>query len=209
MEWGRQMAFINHYYFYIWDPEWGPTFWKTNAYAPWPVWLYLNGHEWAKQQMAKRGIDYEALDNGFRSCEDPRQLQRICDRLGPGAVKQYFWRWQRRLPSPFTTANLRDGYVYDLAFRQFEVSDTRVFTRPQAGRAFFEGLIRDHLDLGRPDQVALIFNRRITRQTPGTFRTKVITKGVDPQVSIYYRSSRLKQYFKVRMAALAGCQVVG
>ncbi|MDP8929749.1 MAG: hypothetical protein M3O70_14555 [Actinomycetota bacterium] len=41
MEWGRQMAFINHYYIYVWDPEWGPAFWKTNAYAPWPVWLCM------------------------------------------------------------------------------------------------------------------------------------------------------------------------
>jgi hypothetical protein len=53
-------------------------------------------------------------------------------------------------------------------------------------------LIRDHLDLRRPDQVALIFGRRVTRATPGTFRTK----GVDPQLSMYYRSSRLKRYFK-------------
>jgi len=196
MEWGRQMAFVNHYYFYLWDPEWGPAFWKTNAYAPWPIWLCLNGHEWAKCQLDKAGIPYEALDNGFRSCDDPRALQRICNRLGSGAVKSFFWRWQRQLPSPFTTANLRAGYVYELAFRQFEVSDTRVFRRPQAGRAFFEGLIRDHLDLGRPDQVALIFNRRVMSTTPGAFRTKVITKGVDPQLSIYYRSSRLKQYFK-------------
>jgi hypothetical protein len=196
VEWGRQTAFVNHYYFYCWDPDWGPAFWKTNAYAPFPVWLCLNGHEWAKRQLDKAGIGYEALDNGFRSCEDARRLQRICDRLGPGAVKSFFWRWQRRLPSPFTTANLRTGYVYDLAFRQLEVSDTRVFDRPQAGRAFFEGLIRDHLDLGRPDQVALIFDRKVIRTTPGAFRTKVLTRGVDPQLSIYYKSSRLKQYFK-------------
>src|SRR6266516_8184306 len=44
MEWGRQMAFVNHFYFYIWDPEWGAAFWKTNAYAPYPIWLWLNGH---------------------------------------------------------------------------------------------------------------------------------------------------------------------
>ena len=44
MEWGRQMGFINHFYFYLWDPEWGPAFWKTNAYAPYPIWLWLNGH---------------------------------------------------------------------------------------------------------------------------------------------------------------------
>ena len=58
---------------------------------------------------------------------------------GPGAVKSFFWRWSHRLPSPFTRADLRHGYTYELAFRQFEVSDTRVFDRPQAGRAFFEG----------------------------------------------------------------------
>ncbi|HTT90763.1 MAG TPA: hypothetical protein VMF65_14515 [Acidimicrobiales bacterium] len=200
MEWGRQMAFVNHYYLYLWDPDWGPAFIKTNAYAPWPVWVYLNGHEFAKRQLEKAGIAYEALDNGFRSCQDPSALQRICDHLGPGAVKSFWWRWCRRLPSPFTDADRRAGYVYELAFRQFEVSDTRVFDRPQAGRGFFEGVIRDHLDLGRPDQVALIFDRKVTSRTPGCFRTKVVTKGVDPQLCCYYRSARLKQYFKEHRA---------
>src|SRR6478609_3137341 len=192
IEWGRQMAFINHFYFYLWDPEWGGAFWKTNAYAPYPIWIWLNGHEWAKRQCVKGGIGYTALDNGFRSCDDPKQLQRICDRLGSGAVHSFFWRWCRRLPSPFTDADRRAGYGYQLAFRQFEVSDTRVFDRPAAGRAFFEGVIRDHLDIGRPSRVALIFNRRITTKTPGTFRTAVITDGVEPQVSCYYKSSRIK-----------------
>jgi len=200
MEWGRQMAFVNHFYLYLWDPEWGAAFWKTNAYAPYPVWIWLNGHSWAQRQCEKAGIGYTALDNGFRCCEDPVRLQRICDRLGPGAVKSFFWRWARRLPSPFTTADLRAGYVYELAFRQFEISDTRVFDRPAAGRAFFEGLIRDHLDLGRPSSVALIFDKRTTVKTPGTFRTKVITKGVDPEIVCYYKASRIKQYFKEHRA---------
>jgi hypothetical protein len=183
MEWGRQMVFINHFYFYLWDPEWGPTFWKTNAYAPYPIWLWLNGHSWAKRQLEKAGIAYEALDNGFRWCADPAALQRICNRLGPNAVHTFFWRWFHRLPSPLTAADLQAGYDYDLAFRQFEVSDTRVFERPQAGRAFFEGLIRDNLDVGRPDRVALIFDRKLMPHTPGRFTTTVITRGVDPQLS--------------------------
>jgi hypothetical protein len=200
MEWGRQMAFVNHYYFYVWDAEWGPAFWKTNAYAPWPVWLCLNGHEWAKRQLAKASVGFTALDNGFASCQDPGLLQRLCDRLGPGAVTSFFWRWQQRLPSPLTRDDLGAGYVYDLAFRQFEVSDTRVFDRPAAGRAFFEGLIRDHLDLGRPDQVSLVFDRKVTVRTPGPFRTKVVTRGVDPEIVCRYKSSRLKQYFKEHRA---------
>jgi hypothetical protein len=196
MEWGRQMAFINHFYFYIWDSEWGGTFWKTNAYAPYPIWLWLNGHEWAKRQCERRGIQYEALDNGFRTCDNPLALQQMCDRLGPAAVKSFFWRWLFRLPSPFTAADFRAGYTYALAFRQFEVSETCVFDRPLAGRMWFEGVIRDHLDIGRPDQIALIFGRPVTRRTPGAFRTRVLTRGVDPALHCYYKSSRLKQYFK-------------
>ena len=115
-------------------------------------------------------------------------------------MKNFFWRWVHRLPCPFTAADLRAGYVYDLAFRQFEVSDTRVFDRPAAGRAFFEQVIRDHLDVGRPSSVSLIFDRRVTVKTPGTFRTKVVTQGVDPQISCYYRASRIKQYFKEHRA---------
>ena len=52
------------------DSEWGGAFWKTNAYAPFPIWLWLNSHEWAKRQLEKAHIDYEALDNGFRTCKD-------------------------------------------------------------------------------------------------------------------------------------------
>jgi hypothetical protein len=72
MDWGRQMAYPNHFYFYLWDAQWGATFCKTNAYAPFPIWLWLNGHAWAKRQLEKAGIRYEALDNGFRSCAAPR-----------------------------------------------------------------------------------------------------------------------------------------
>jgi hypothetical protein len=144
----------------------------------------------------KPRIGYEALDNGFRSCQNPVALQKVCDQLGPGAVKNFFWRWLHRLPSPFTPAELKAGYVYQLAFRQFEISDTCVFDRPPAGRMWFEGVIRDHLDVGRPDQVMLIFNRRLCRSTPGPFRTRVLTEGVDPTLTCYYKSSRLKQYFK-------------
>src|SRR6476659_3935001 len=71
-----------------------------------------------------------------------------------------------------------------------------VFDRPQAGRMWFEGVIRDHLDVGRPDQVMLIFDRRLNRSAAGLFRTRVLTEGVDPTLCCYCKSSRIKQYFK-------------
>jgi hypothetical protein len=65
---------------------------------------------------------------------------------------------------------------------------------------FFEEVIRDNLDLGRPDQVSLIFAKRVTRKTPGRFRTRVITKGVIPSIHIDYKHTRIKQYHKLGQA---------
>jgi hypothetical protein len=76
------------------------------------------------------------------------------------------------------------------------MSDTRVFDRPAAGRAWFEHTIKDQLDLGRPDTVQIVFGYKITSRTPGRFQTKVITKGVEPVIQAHYKHSKVKQYFK-------------
>jgi hypothetical protein len=192
----RMSVFPNHYYFYVRDAEWGPAFIKTVAYAPFPVWVYLNGHEWAKRQAATRGISFEALDNGFRSVADTDALAGICQSLSHRDIERFFSRWQARLPSPFTADDRRRGYRYRLSVRQLESSDTRVFERPACGREWFELMIRDQLALGRPDHVELVFGRKVTSRTPGRFRTRVITHGVEPQIQAHYKHSKVKQYFK-------------
>ena len=74
------------------------------------------------------------------------------------------------------------------------IANTWVFDLPAAVRAFLEQMIRDHLDVGRPALVALIFDRRVNAKTTGTFRTKVLSSGVDPRLCCCYKFSRLKQY---------------
>ena len=68
--------------------------------------------------------------------------------------------------------------------------------RPVTGRRFFEEVIRENLDIGRPSQVQLIFGRRVNSRTPGRFRTRVITSGVIPSLHVDYKNSRIKQYHK-------------
>ena len=195
-EFGRQAIFVNHYYFYIRDPDWGPAFIKTCAYAPFPAWVYLNGHEWAKRQAERAGLSFEPLDNGFRSVADAAALAAICNRLSARDIHRFYRRWEARLPSPLSAEDRRRGYRHQLAFRQLELSDTRVFDRPAAGRAWFEQTIRDQLTLGRPDHVSVVFGRRINSRTPGRFHTRVFSRGVEPAIQVHYRASKVKQYFK-------------
>lgn len=195
----RQPVFVKHYYFYVQDLEWGPAFLKIGTYLPFPVKLCLNGHEWVKQQLRKERIGFEALDNGFVSCRRPERLQELCDALGPEDVQRFFERWSQRLPWPLTDRDRRAGYEHRLSLWQMEVSLTQVFDQPVQGRHFFEEVIRENLDLGRPRRVSLLFPTRFTRSTPAPYfgyRTRVITDGVNPSLHIEYKRSHVKQYFK-------------
>src|SRR3954462_14720984 len=85
--------------------------------------------------------------------------------------------------------------------RQVEVSRTIVFAQPRHARGFFEALVADNLDIGRPEQVELIFAGRRVRPgrppaTPEVFKTKVVTRGVEVTVNAFYQHSRIKQYLK-------------
>src|SRR6266540_4271790 len=196
----RSTAMPNHYYVYILDRDFGPLFIKFCSYFPYPAKLCLNGHEWLKRQLTQREIPFEPLDNGIRSSDAPARVQRIADTLDAAKIDAVFRKWLRRLPHPFAAAHRAAGYRYQLSILQAEFALTQVLDRPRTGRGFFEEVMRENLDLGRPDQMQLIFNRRVTRQTPGRFRTRILTEGVVPSLHVDYKKSRVKQYHKESQA---------
>ena len=181
---------------YAVDQDFGPFFLKFCTYFPYNAKLCLNGHEYLKRPLDKKAIRYQALDNGILSCDDPRRAQAICDGLSAEKIDALLRKWLRKLPHPFTTQDRQAGYRYQVSILQAEFSLTQVLDRPLTGRVFFEEVIRENLDIGRPSQVKLIFDRRVSRRTPGKFRTRVITDGVVPSLHVDYKKSRVKQYHK-------------
>jgi len=195
-EYSRQSMYVTYYYFYIWDQDFGLFFIKVCTYFPFDVKVCCNGHEWAKQQLRKEGIGFEALSNGFLSCENPERLQVICHQLDAEKIQALFDHWVEQLPWPLSAQQRAAGYAHQLSIWQLEVSRTQVFQDPAQGWALMEALIRDNLDLGRPDRVSLIFERKVTKATPSEFHTRVLREGVQPIIRIKYKHSALKQYLK-------------
>ena len=195
---GSEERRVGTYYFYIYDDAFGPGFIKTCTYFPYPGKVWLNGHEWAKRQARRAGLDFGELANGFSSCEDPAGLQRICDRFGPRDVQAFFDRWRALIPSPFTDADRQAGYDYELSMRQVEISRTLVFDDPRRARSFFEALVQDNIDVGRPEQIAAVFGMQLRtrgpRKTTGTFRTRVFSPGTEVKIDFSFKHSRVKQY---------------
>jgi len=196
----KSTGMVNHFYFYCVDDDFGPFFLKFCSYFPYNAKLCINGNHWAQRQAAKAGIGFTPLDNAFAAVDDPAGLQAICDQLGPDQIDVLLRKWLAILPHPFTPADRAAGYRYDLSVLQAEFSLTQMLDRPVSGRIFFEQVIRDNLDIGRPDQVSLVFERRIHRgrkkPTPSRFRTRVITEGVTPSLHVDYKHATIKQYHK-------------
>ena len=200
----RNSLLVNHFYFYCFDDDFGPFFIKFCSYFPFTAKLCINGNEWAKRQAGRAGIEFTALDNGFAAVADPAAVQAICDNLAPENIDALLRKWLARLPHPFTAADRAADYRYAISILQAEFSLTQMFDAPVSGRIFFEQVIRDNLDLGRPDQVGLVFTRRIItkgrHKTPSRFRTRVVTTGVIPSLHVDYKHSKIKQYHKAGRA---------
>ncbi|HEX9541233.1 MAG TPA: hypothetical protein VGA04_23965 [Streptosporangiaceae bacterium] len=198
----KEQRRVSVFYVYIWDATMGGGFIKICSYFPYPVKAWVNGHEWAKRQALAAGIGFTALSNGFASCDDPAALQQICDRFGPGTVQVWFERWMARIPLPLTGADRDAGYWWELSMRQVETSRTLVFDDDVHARAFFEALLCENMDLGRPENVELLFRRGQPRGRPaippagGGFRTAIDRYCHLVTVNVFYKNSRLKQYLK-------------
>src|SRR5439155_9395216 len=144
--------------------------------------------------------------------DDPAAAQAICDRLGPAQIDALLRKWLRRLPHPFTAEDIAAGFRYEVSILQAEFSLTQMLDKPVSGRIFFEQVIRDNLDLGRPDRISLIFGRSIYRgrknRTPGTFATRVVTGGVTPSLHVLYKHAQIKQYHNCDMRSHVASEYV-
>src|SRR5216684_1732534 len=198
----KEQRRVSVFYIYIFDERMGPGFIKICTYFPYPVKAWVNGHEWAKRQALAAGIGFTALSNGFASCDDPALLQRICDSLGPGHVQAWFDRWMARIPLPLDDADRDAGYWRELSMRQVETSRTLVFDEDVHARAFFEALLCENMDLGRPENVELLFRRGQRRGGPaappagGGFRTAIDRYCHMVTLNVSCKNSRVKQYLK-------------
>jgi hypothetical protein len=189
---------VNHYYFYLRDREFGDScFVKMSSYAPFPLTIWANGHEWVATRLRQEKIAFEKNDNAFMSCENPRRLQELCDQLTHDHVRAFATRWIERLPSLFTREEQAKGYRHALSIIQMEQCHNLRFQNSGQARKVFEQLLRDNIELGRPDKMQIFFGRRIIKRTPGRFQTRILTDGTQASLKVFYKErNAIKQYVK-------------
>ena len=199
----KASALVNHFYFYCFDDDFGrsssssaPTSLTTPSCAS-------TATSGPNARPRRRGLGSPRWTTGSPpSTTRPRCRPSVIDSDPPRSTPCCASGSDGyRIHSPGWTA-LPDRY--EISVLQAEFSLTQMLDKPITGRIFFEQVIRDNLDLGRPDQVGLVFARRIhagrKQRTPGVFRTRVINSGVTPSLHVDYKHTTIKQYHKEGVA---------
>ena len=106
------------------DEDFGPLFIKFCSYFPYNAKLCLNGHEYLKRQLAKRGIAFEALDNGTLSCADPALMKRLADGLTAPLIGLFVEQYNRdRMTYDLRRLRLR-GLIERIPFtKRYRITD--------------------------------------------------------------------------------------
>jgi hypothetical protein len=192
----RTERLVTCYFFYIHDRRTGPAFIKVCTYAPYPVKVWVNGHEIARRAALAEGIAVTPLANGFAATSDPARLQEPCDMIQAGTLRVFFESWMSRLPLPLSTSDRDHGCWWELSMRQIEVSRALVFDDPRRVRAVFEELLADNMNPGPARARRDHLRRQGHPQDPGTFSTRLLNRADQVTLNLSFRHSRIKMYLK-------------
>jgi hypothetical protein len=193
-----KLRWVNQINYYIQDRDFGPMFVRISPYFPFTARLCLNQHDWIAIRLRSQGIDVRQRSNSFVACDDPTALQSIADSLTAQDLIACGRKWIDRLV-PFFTPQERDflGCEHRFYFKQLEYCDNLIFRERAVLDALHDRLLDANRKLGSPDQVAVVFGHRITRQHNGRLQTSLEDLHLgQPVLRALYKHSVLKNYVR-------------
>jgi hypothetical protein len=189
---------VNQYNFYIQDRNFGPMFIRICPYFPFCVRLCVNQHDWIANRLRQQKIEFQQRDNSFVACCDPCALQRIADSFTSQHLIACGTKWVKRLVPFFTAHERKDlGCEHLFYFKQVEFCDNLLFRERAVLDALHDRLLDSNRKLGSPDQVAVVFGQRITRQHNGRLQTTLEDLRLgQPILRAMFKNSILKNYVR-------------
>jgi hypothetical protein len=198
--WHLQIAdrWVVQYNFYINDRNWGRMFVRICPYLPFSARVCLNQHHWLANRMRENGIAFKQCGNAFLKSAAPERLQELADSLAPRDLVTCGQKWLALL-SPFFTAREREeaGCRHRLFFSQVEFCDNLIFRRRAALDKLGERLLDANRTIGQPDNITVIFGRKITKHYRGKLQTEIEDMHLpNPVIRSHYANGFIKQYVR-------------
>ena len=144
----KPYPYVNHYSFYIMDPDWGAIVIKICPHPPFTAQIILNGHEYVARQAVKEGISFTKEGNCFTRLSNAADFGRIADAMrtlsSVGRMSQVCERWiySSCLCFALTLDEQRKSiFRYSYSVYQAEYSRNLIFTRGRTMDEVFQSII--------------------------------------------------------------------
>lgn len=156
----KEFGRCKHLYFYYDHPQYGFASVRLQTWFPYGIQIALNGREWLRRDLDRRGIAHVVHGNKFLHIADYGQAQRLL-------AAQNDARWAKLLesflphvfPTMAQTLGPRLGYYWTLW--QSEWATDYIFDRPATVTPLMDGLLRHALITGSCERVLRYFGRPV------------------------------------------------
>lgn len=160
-------------YYYFLDPQLGLIHVRLQTWAPFTLQVYVNGHDWLAQQMARLGLGFVLQHNAFTQLDDPARAQRLSDRFARLDWAKILDRYAR-LVNPLLREDLacyRVRWVVD----QAEYATDLLFRTPSALAGLYQKLLSFATLTFTPKDILGFLGRKWDRRFDGDVQTEVKT----------------------------------
>lgn len=160
-------------YFYFLDRQLGLIHVKGQTWFPFPIHVYVNGHDWLARRFDRRGVTYRKQDNVFVHVDDFERAQKLADGFASVNWPRLLGRYAHKL-NPLLADWLAEMEYYWVT-TQAEYSTDVLFASQQALEELMPRLFTYSTLYFEARDVLSFLGRKLS----GNFLGEVVTDQVD------------------------------
>jgi hypothetical protein len=145
------------YYFYFIDDLLGLTYVRVPTWLPFKLQIFFNGHAWLGNELAKKNIGHQMIDNAFITIEDWSKAQKLSDNL-------FIEKLHKKLnvfAQTYCPVHKIFKQLYHWSIMQCEYSTDIVFTKQGDLKPLYEQLIAKAIDSVKPENIITFFGKKM------------------------------------------------
>jgi hypothetical protein len=185
-----------HLYKYILHPRFGFMHARLQTWFPFNVQIYINGREWLAQQLTRKGLYFERLDNCFTWLENPASAQRLMD-------QQLTTKWPWALNALARSLNPLHNQIfrsspmdYYWSAYQTEWATDVMFKDPRSLADVYPSLVRHAMFHFRSPDVMRFLGRKPHGSFLGEIETRFKDRAEGVRVKHWINGNSIKMYDK-------------
>ena len=197
LKWGPRKC--KYYYLYYLDKDFGFMHIKIQSWFPFMVQIYINGHEWLKQQLIKENITFDMYNNSFSYIEDINKAQEIANKLADSKLSDKFDAMISEINNFLPTIEETFSYGYFWCLAECEYSTDIIHDSRASVDEYFKSLVENAFYTFKCDDVMSFFGRKLKNtgfQFKGEITSDLRKRNQGFRLKHKMKSNQIKMYDK-------------